>query len=70
MLRVEKNRELPKIRVRNSYPYKVMEISDSFFVEDTSLQVICNSNYRMGKQLGVKFIARKEKDGVRVWRTE
>ena len=70
MLRVEKNRELPKIRVRNSYPYKVMEVSDSFFVEDTSLQVICNSNYRMGKQLGVKFIARKEKDGVRVWRTE
>jgi hypothetical protein len=47
-----------------------MEISDSFFVEDTSLQVICNSNYRMGKQLGMKFIARKENDGVRVWRTE
>ena len=70
MLRVEKNRELPKIRVRNSYSYKVMEISDSFFVEDTSLQVICNSNYRMGKQLGMKFIARKENDGVRVWRTE
>jgi hypothetical protein len=70
MLAIEKNRELPKIRVRNSYPYKVMEVGDSFFVEDTSLQVICNSNYRMGKQLGVKFIARKEKDGVRVWRTE
>jgi hypothetical protein len=61
---------MPRIRVRGIYPYKEMVIGDSFLVPDANLQVVCNNNWRMGKKLGMKFIARKEVDGVRVWRVE
>jgi hypothetical protein len=47
-----------------------MEVGESFFVRDGKLQIVCNANWRMGKKLGRKFIARREADGVRVWRVE
>jgi hypothetical protein len=66
---IEKDIELPTERTRHSYPYRMMEIGDSFFVEDSKISVMCNNNYRMGKLLKKKFIARVEGKGVRVWRT-
>ena len=63
---VEKSVPLPEGKKR--YPYKEMEIGDSFFVGDGKLQVVCNANYRASKRLGMQFIARKETEGVRVWR--
>ncbi|UOF81618.1 hypothetical protein [Bacteriophage sp.] len=53
---------------RRRYPYKTMEVGDSFLVPDGKLQVVCNANYRAGKQLEKKFIARRTEEGVRVWR--
>jgi hypothetical protein len=64
---VEKSVPLPEGKKR--YPYKEMEIGDSFFVGEGKLQVVCNANYRASKRLGMQFIARKEVEGVRVWRT-
>jgi hypothetical protein len=55
---------------RRRYPYAEMQVGDSFVVREVSLQVVCNANYRTGKKLGRKFVARKVEDGVRVWRTE
>lgn len=55
---------------RRRYPYAQMQVGDSFVVRAVSLQVVCNANYRTGKKLGRKFVARKVEDGVRVWRTE
>jgi hypothetical protein len=63
---VEKGVPLPVIRV--NYPYETMEINDSFVVSGKSLQVVCNTNYRVGKKLGMRFVARKCEDGIRVWR--
>ena len=63
---VEKSVPLPEGKKR--YPYKEMDIGDSFFVGDGKLQVVCNANYRASKRLGMQFIARKEPEGVRVWR--
>jgi hypothetical protein len=68
MIEIEKDRPLPEERVRNSYPFKQMEVGDSFHVEGVNMQVVLNANYRAGKQLGAKFIARKDERGVRVWR--
>jgi len=70
MLSVESSIPIPKIRMRREYPYKEMEIGDSFYVPMAKMQVVCNNNYRTSKLLGKKFIARREGDGVRVWRTE
>ena len=69
-IEVEKNIPIPPEKKRNVYPYKVMEIGESFFVPAGKLQIVCNANYRTGKLLDRKFIARKDGEGVRVWRTE
>ena len=69
-IEIEKNIPLPPEKKRNLYPYKVMEVEESFFVPAGKMQIVCNANYRAGKQLGRKFIARVENEGVRVWRTE
>jgi hypothetical protein len=69
-IEVEKNIPIPPEKRRNVYPYKVMEIGESFFVPTGKLNIVCNANYRYGKQLTRKFIARKDGEGIRVWRTE
>ena len=65
-LDVEKGIPLPAERKR--YPYKDMDVGDSFIVYGGKMQVVCNANYRAFKKLGFKFIARCEPEGVRVWR--
>ena len=69
-IEVEKNIPISPEKKRNVYPYKVMECGESFFIPQGKIQIVCNANYRTGKQLNKKFIARKDKEGVRVWRTE
>ena len=61
---------MPSARVVRRYPYEDMEVGQSFYVDGVQMQVVLNSNWRAGKKLGRKFIARKEGDGVRVWRSE
>ena len=70
IITTEKGVPLPPMRVRNVYPYKTMAVGDSFFVRDGKLQIVCNANWKNGKKLGRKFAARREADGVRVWRVE
>ena len=67
---VEAGVPMPTVRSRNVYPYKTMAVGDSFFVRDGKLQIVCNANWKNGKKLGRKFAARREADGVRVWRVE
>ena len=69
VISVDKDVQMPIARARNVYPYPTMEVGDSFFIRDGKLQIVCNANYRAGKRLGKKFVARREADGVRVWRT-
>lgn len=64
---VEKSVPVPSGKKR--YPYKEMEVGDSFFVDSGKIQTVCNANYRASKRLGMTFMARKEGEGVRVWRT-
>lgn len=70
MISIEISRDVPLPEPRRRYPYVEMEVGESFFVPTGSLQVVCNANYRAGKRLGRRFIARKEVGGVRVWRTQ
>ena len=67
---IEKNIPIPPERKRNIYPYKQMDIGESFLVPEARIQIVCNNNYRFSKLTGMKFIARREGIGVRVWRTE
>jgi hypothetical protein len=68
-IRVEKGVALPMARVDRKYPHEEMEVGDSFLIADVSMQVVLNANWRASKKLGWKFAARKEGEGIRVWRT-
>lgn len=68
-IRVESSIPLPEDRVVRRYPHGEMEVGDSFFIAGVALQVVLNANWRAGKRLQRKFIARKDGEGVRVWRT-
>jgi hypothetical protein len=57
-------------RVRNRYPYKLLRVGESFFVKGIALQSMYNTNFRWGRKLSRRFIARSEDGGVRVWRVE
>ena len=70
MVNVEISRDVPVPPPKRRYPYREMEVGESFLVTDGVLQVVCNNNYRVSKTTGMKFIARREGNGVRVWRTE
>lgn len=70
MIEIEKNIPLPAQKKRNVYPYKEMGVGESFLVGEGKMQIVCNANYRASKAMGMKFIARKEGNGVRVWRIE
>ena len=67
---IENNIPLPQERKRNSYPYKSMDIGDSFFIDNIAMNIVCNNNYQTSKRTGMKFTARREGNGVRVWRIE
>lgn len=75
MITIEKGVEMPVggVRKRMKYPYGEMEVGDSFVVEnDCSSRMVnvCGMNRKMGLKLGRKFTARKQDDGIRVWRVE
>lgn len=67
MYAIEKGIEMPEGRNRK-YPFKEMEVGDSFFVDEgrkDSLQAMCS---QYGKKYGRKFCALAWQTGVRVWR--
>jgi len=67
---ITKDVPLPQPIKRHNYPYRDLQVGESFWVTGISLQSICNANLRQSKALSRKFICRKENDGVRVWRVE
>ena len=69
-MNIEKNIEIPKRSESVHIPYEDFEVGDSYLAIGAKLQVVCNRNWKWGKKLGRKFIARQMEDGIRIWRTE
>ena len=67
---ITKDVPVPQPIKRHNYPYRDLQVGESFWVAGISMQSLCNSNRRQSKALDRKFICRKEGDGVRVWRVE
>lgn len=67
-IRVESSIPLPSERANRKYPHEDMTVGDSFYLEGVSMQVVLNANWRAGKRLARRFTARKEGEGIRVWR--
>jgi len=69
MIEIEKGIAIPERNLSSGrackYPWKTMEIGDSFFVSDTK------PNSGMASKIyGRKFVSRTVDGGIRVWRTE
>jgi hypothetical protein len=54
-------------RNRVKYPFKSMEVGDSFFTE-TSRVAVTSAACGYARRNGVKFTTRSENGGTRVWR--
>jgi len=52
------------------YPWAEMKKGDSFFVMRQTINRLGSCMVRAGKRLGMKFSARTEKGGVRIWRVK
>lgn len=52
------------------YPWRMMQIGDSFFVKNLDKRSISSMASLHGRMLGMKFSCRQEGDGMRVWRVE
>ena len=70
MYEITKAIPIPMPIKRHNYPYEQLQVGESFWVAGVTMQALCNSNRRQSKRLGRKFVCRKEKDGVRIWRVE
>lgn len=57
----------PKIRKVIKYPFRTMDIGESFFTTN-QYQVVQNSVNRMHQISSKQFEIRREKNGTRVWR--
>lgn len=74
MYHVEAGIEMPEMRdIVRKYPFKGMEIGDSFFVSfddggDGLVRRMHSTAYNYGRRYGMKFVARKVEGGVRIWR--
>ena len=65
---IDRTVPMPDSRVVRKYPHEDMEVGDSFLIPNVSMQVVLNANWRAGKRLARRYTARKEGDGIRVWR--
>jgi hypothetical protein len=61
---------IPEPIKRHEYPYGQLQVGESFWVTGVTMQALCNANRRQSKKLGRRFICRREKEGVRIWRVE
>lgn len=77
MYQVDSNVEVPQAKgKRNAYPFKSLEIGDSFFIPVEKID-ITKSQRKMsaicvttGKRHGKKFVTRRVDGGLRIFRIE
>lgn len=68
-VRIDKNIPIP--RSRGKYPFREMEVGDSFLCPKGSEKTIYSAAGQATTRIkGRRFIVRKTEDGFRVWRVE
>ena len=75
MFEIEKGIPIPPKTVngrgKTKYPFKSMEVGDSFFVgSQHTWKIIRSAASAYSRKYGGRFETRKDGDGFRFWRTE
>lgn len=69
MIKIDKGMPMPKSKSEKKYPFREMEIGDSFFEEEVNRRLLASYASELGKKIGMKFSIRRVDGGIRVWRT-
>lgn len=67
--KIQIDRNVPIPKHRGHYPWALMKVGDSFFVEGGMHGIQSQASVRGAKD-GRKYATRSENGGVRVWRIE
>ena len=65
---IDKNVQISNKPRTYIYPYRDMDVGDSFFIPNGKLPTVNAANHRAFKRFGMKFSARTMDGGIRVWR--
>jgi hypothetical protein len=52
------------------YPWRLLEVGDSFFVPEGNLKTLRSAWKEASKRLGFRCSYRQEEGGIRIWRVE
>lgn len=66
-IKIDKGVPVPDRAERHRYPFRRMEVGDSFVV-DISFHRVSNAAYSYGYKTGKQFTVRHTASGTRVWR--
>lgn len=50
------------------YPYQIMDIGESFLINNTNLEIVNKKHKTINKVLNKTFLAKIESDGIRITR--
>jgi hypothetical protein len=68
---IDKNVPVPTEKRACKWPFATMEVGDSVWFQDEKVNgKAYRSAMAMGARRGTKFVARRENDGLRIWRAE
>jgi hypothetical protein len=67
---IEKGVPIPLPKKAGKYPWRTMEVGDSFFVANVGHKDFATNASQARKRTGFKFTLRKVEGGVRIWRIE
>lgn len=67
---IEKGVPIPHRRSSPKYPWRQMEVGDSFFAAGARQPSLRQQAYAVTRRIGWKFIVRQAEGGCRVWRVE
>ena len=68
-MEIEKGVPIPENSGNKKYPWKELEVGDSFFTSE-SAQTVAGSASHASKRTNRKFICRSVDGGTRVWRVK
>jgi hypothetical protein len=68
MFKIEKKVPIPARTTTQKYPFRDMEVGDSFVATDGGKSVLVAASAFTRRNPEYRFTTRKEGDGIRIWR--
>ena len=64
---IERRKSL-RFEASGYYPYQIMDIGESFLINNTDIEIVNKKHKTINKELNKTFLAKIESDGIRITR--